>query len=149
MASRERKRWSCHPLLFLGCQSGALGRVRCFAQITPAVPVPVDVIGTVSKLGPVLGPLGHVAGLAEQLALGGFLDQSIPPSRQARRYGELLGRWVDVIELKILRGSAAYAFATKHLNKPVAPGGLPYLVVVALICRSMLDHLRLPQGPER
>jgi hypothetical protein len=86
-----------------------------------------------------------MTGFAEQLALGGFLDQGIPRSRQARRYGELLGRRVDVIELKVLRGSASSTLATKHLDKPVAPGSLPYLVVVALICRSILDHLRLPQ----
>ena len=97
----------------------------------------------------ILGAFGHMTGLAEQLALGGFLDQGIPRSRQARRYGELLGRRVDVIELKVLCGSAAYALAAKHLYKPVTPSGLPYLVVVALIYRSILDHLRLPQKPER
>jgi hypothetical protein len=126
-----------------------MGRVRCLARITPAVPVLVDVEGAMLKLGPVLGALGHMARLAEQLALGGFFDQVIPRSRQARRYGEVLGRGVDVIELKVLCGSTSNTISTKHLDKPVTPGGLPYLVVAALICRSILDHLRLPQEPER
>jgi hypothetical protein len=72
----------------------------------------------VLRLGAVLGALGHMAGLAEQLALGGFLDQDVPGLvGQAGADTKDLGRRVDVIELKILRGSAAHAAATKHLDE--------------------------------
>jgi hypothetical protein len=99
----------------------------------------------VLKLGAVLGTLGHMTGLTEQLALRGFFNESVPRSGQRSADGKDLGRRIDVIELKVLRGAAAYALATKHLDKSIAPGSLPNFVVVALICCSILDHLRLPQ----
>jgi len=50
---------------------------------------------------------------------------------------------------KVLSGSAAHALATEHLNETCTSSLLPCLVVAALICRSIVDHLRLPLEPER
>jgi len=58
-----------------------------------------------------------MAGLAEQLALGGFRDQDVPRLGQASADTKALGRRVGVIELKVLGGPAAYALATKHLDE--------------------------------
>jgi hypothetical protein len=72
-----------------------------------------------------------MTGLAEQLALGGFLDQDIPRLGQAGADTKDLGRRIDMIELKVLRGPAAYALPTKHLDETSAPSLPPGLVVTA------------------
>jgi hypothetical protein len=56
-----------------------------------------------------------------------------------------MGRWV---ELKGLSGSAAHATTAKQFDETSTPSLLPDLVVVALMCRSIFDHLRLPQESE-
>jgi hypothetical protein len=98
------------------------------------------VVGAVLQLGPVLGTLSDVAGLAEQLSLRGLFDQDVPRLGEASTDGKDLGRRIDVIELQVLRGSAPYALATQHLDETIAPSLLPGPVVAALICRSIFDH---------
>jgi hypothetical protein len=90
-----------------------------------------------------------MAWTAEQLAFKGLFDQDVPRLGQASADSKNLGRWVDVIELKVLSGSAAHAAATKHLDETSTPSLLPGLVVAALIYRSIFDHLRLPRESER
>jgi len=68
-------------------------------------------VGAVLQLGPVLGTLGNMARLAEQLGLRGFLDQDVPRLGEASANGKDLGRRIDVIEFQVLRGSAAHALA--------------------------------------
>ncbi len=104
----------------------------------PAVPVPVHMVGAVLQFGPVLRTLGDVAGLAEQLSLRGFFNQDVPRLGQASADGKDLGRRIDVIELQVLRGSAAHALATQQLDETITPSLLPGLVVAALICNSIL-----------
>ncbi len=134
-----------HAAVSLGSQRGTLVSVRRLAEIAPAVPVPVHMVGAVLQFGPVLRTLGDVAGLAEQLSLRGFFNQDVPRLGQASADGKDLGRRIDVIELQVLRGSAAHALATQQLDETITPSLLPGLVVAALICSSIFDHLRLPQ----
>ena len=70
-----------------------------------------------SRFGTVLGTLGHMAWTAEQLAFQGLFDQDVPRLGQAGADSKNLGRRVDVIELKVLSGSAAHAAATKQLDE--------------------------------
>jgi hypothetical protein len=131
--------------LSLGSQRGTLASVRRLARITPAVPVPVDVVGAVPQLGPIFGTLGNMARLAKQLSFRGFFDQDVPRLGEASTDGKDPRRRIDVIELQVLCGSAAHALAAKHLDETSTPSLLPCLVVAALICRSIFNHPRLPQ----
>jgi hypothetical protein len=90
-----------------------------------------------------------VAWTAEQLAFQSLFDQGIPRPGQRNADGEDLGRGIDVIELKVLCGAAAYALAAQYLSQTSTSSLLPGLVVAALICRSIFDHPHLPREPDR
>jgi hypothetical protein len=69
-----------------------------------------------------------MAWTAEQLAFQGLFHQDFPRLGQASADSKDLGRRLDVIELKVLSGSAARAAAIKHLDETSTPSLLPSLV---------------------
>jgi hypothetical protein len=68
-------------------------------------------------------------GLAQELALQGFLDQLVPATGQGLAYSEALGLGIDVVELKILGGTATGAASTEHVDEAFTPSLSPGLVV--------------------
>lgn len=75
------------------------------------------------ELGPVLGTLGHMTGLAEQLALRGFLNQSIPRPGQLSADGKDLDRRIDVIGFSFGGYFAAYSGLSGVVDGAVSLGG--------------------------
>ena len=125
---------------------GADDGVRSSAHIA-ATAVVLVAVEAVRDLGAVLGTLGNVIFLAQELALHCFFNEKTPSPRQIGADVEPLGGRIDVIELKILGRAAPDAFPTEHLDQLRLATLLSRLDVLAHVGGTGLASLAHDQEP--